>query len=184
MSSAVDSIAAKRFDHWLCNTLIKSNADIPIQTIVGVSVNYLRKDQMRAGYQYRNVTVFLFAVFLVFGCASVFDGVKMNKFTDTSKSYGEALAWSRFETANLYRKPELAEKEKPDFEWLRNIKVTQYDIKDLSVSEDSMRVVQEAEIAYYHRDKMIVKTLRDEQVWEFDTKDRHWYLVTRLPEFP
>ena len=139
---------------------------------------------MRERNQYRHVTVFLCVVFLLFGCASVFDSVKMNKFTDTSRSYGETLVWSRFETANLYRKPELAEKEKPDFEWLKNIKVTQYDIKELSVSEDSLRVVQEVEIAYYHRDKMIVKTLRDQQVWEFDTRDRRWYLVTRLPEFP
>lgn len=118
------------------------------------------------------------------GCASVIDKVKLNKFADTSKSYGEALLWGHFEAANLFRKPELAENEKPNFEKLKNIKVAQYDIKDMNVSDDGSRIEQAAEITYYHRNKMILKTLRDKQVWEFSAKDGRWYLTTQLPDFP
>lgn len=109
--------------------------------------------------------------------------VRVNKFAEISKSYGASLLWGHYEAANLYRKPELADQDKPDFEKLKNIKVAQYDIKDMKVSDDGLRIDQEAEIVYFHRDKMILKTLRDQQVWEFDVKDRHWYLTTRLPEF-
>ena len=139
---------------------------------------------MRRGNQHRLVFPFLVAFFLVFGCASVLDKVKMNKFADISKSYAEALLWGHFEAANLYREPEIAKQEKPDFEMLKNIKVAQYDVKELNVSDDGLRVDQQAEITYFHRDKMILKTLQDQQVWEFDTGDRRWYLMTRLPEFP
>ena len=126
----------------------------------------------------------LVAVWLVVGCASMMDQVKMNKFADTSKSYGEALLWGHFEAANLYRKPVLAENEKPDFEKLKNVKVAQYDVKDMKVSDDGSKINQDAEITYFHRNKMILKTLRDQQVWEFDDKDGRWYLTTPLPLFP
>ena len=110
--------------------------------------------------------------------------MKLDKFSDTSKSYGEALVWGQYQAANLYRKPELAEKDKPNFEKLKNIKVAQYDIIEMNVSDDGLRVDQEAEITYFHRDKMVLKTLRDRQGWEFDSGDRRWYLTTAVPEFP
>ena len=134
--------------------------------------------------RHRRIYPFVVALWLIVGCASMMDSVKMDKFTDTSRGYGEALLWGHFEAANLYRQPALAEKDKPDFEKLKNIKVAQYDIKDMNVSDDGLEVEQDAEIAYYHRNKMILKTLRDRQIWEFDTKDRRWYLKTQLPEFP
>ncbi|KPJ78834.1 MAG: hypothetical protein AMJ54_01750 [Deltaproteobacteria bacterium SG8_13] len=139
---------------------------------------------MRTENPHSLVCQVLVAMFLVVGCASITDKVKMGKFADTSRSYGEALLWGHFEAANLYRQPALAEKEKPNFEKLKNIKVAQYDIKDMKVSDDGLRIDQEAEITYFHRDKMILKTLRDAQTWVFDSGDRQWYLTTRIPEFP
>ncbi len=134
--------------------------------------------------RHRLMCSLLVAMWMVVGCASMLDSVKMDKFADTAKAYGEALLWGHFEAANLYRQPALAENDKPNFEKLKNIKVAQYDIKDMSVSDDGLKIEQDAEIAYYHRNKMILKTLRDRQVWEFDSKDRRWYLKTQLPEFP
>ena len=139
---------------------------------------------MRIEMRHRRICQLLVFLWLIVGCASTIDRVRMNKFTDTSNGYGEALLWGHFEAANLYRQPALAEKDKPDFEKLKNIKVAQYDIKDVSVSDDGLKIEQDAEIAYFHRNKMILKTLRDRQVWEFDAKDRRWYLKTQLPEFP
>ena len=132
----------------------------------------------------RQMIWFLVAAYLVSGCASLRDDARMKKFTKTSSSYGEALVWSHFEAANLYRSPEVAKDEKADFARLKNIKVTQYDVKNMTVSDDGLRIDQQVDIHYFHRDKMIVETLRDQQRWEFDTKKRRWYLKTRLPEFP
>lgn len=139
---------------------------------------------MRAENHSGALVACLLAVAVLFGCTPVWDQMKINKFTETSESYGKALLWGHFEAANLYRKPDIAREEKPDLEKLKNIKVAQYDIRDLNVSEDYLRVEQEAEITYFQLDKMILKTLRDQQVWEYDTVDRRWYLTTRLPEFP
>ena len=139
---------------------------------------------MKTASQRRLLGVVLVAAWLVVGCATVLDSRRMNIFADTSKNYGKALLWGHYEAANLYRQPEVASRQKPDFEKLRNIKVTQYDVRQMTVSDNGLRIDQEAEIAYYHRDKVIVKTLRDQQVWEFDTGDRRWYLTTGLPEFP
>jgi hypothetical protein len=32
-------------------------------------------------------------------------------------------------------------------------------------------------------DNMIIKIIRDEQVWEYDAKDDRWYLTSGLPQF-
>ena len=132
---------------------------------------------------HRRISQILAVVLLVVGCAAISNKAKLSQFADTAKSYGKALLWGHYEAANLYRKPELVKIEKPNFEELKNIKVAQYDIKDMNMSDDGLRVDQVAEITYFHRDRMILKTLRDQQVWEFDTESRRWYLTTGMPEF-
>ena len=181
--SAGDLTAVRHFDHLSSDFVMQEtgNPKLPGQ---GYRVYRKRKESMRVEIPHRLIIQYLVVLFVAVGCASVVDQVKMNKFADTSKAYGEKLLWGHFEAANLYRKPELAENDKPDFEKLKNIKVAQYDIKDMNVSDDGSRIDQDAEITYFHRDKMILKTLRDEQVWEFDAKDRRWYLTTQLPTFP
>jgi hypothetical protein len=176
--------AAKPSDHLLNKDAMNSGAEILTRIGSEYGNGYPWKDTMRATILHRRVFASLLAVFLVLGCGSVLDQAKLSKFNDTSKSYGEALVWGYYAAANLYRKPELAEREKPNFENLKNIKVAQYDIMDMDMSEDGLRIDQLAEITYFHRNKMILKTIRDQQVWEFDSKDRRWYLTTPMPEFP
>ena len=176
--------AEKRFDHLRSNTPLQQYEDMPASRLHKNACQRFRREPMKAIRQHRLMVTLCIVVFSLGGCGSVLSQVRMNQFTDTAKGYGAALLWGHYEAANLYRKPELAAEEKPDFEKLQNIKVAQYDIKEMNVSDDGMRVDQQAEITYFHRDKMILKTVRDQQVWEFDTGDSRWYLTTRMPDFP
>jgi hypothetical protein len=107
----------------------------------------------------------------------------MNKFSEVSKAYGEAILWSHYEAANLYRKSGAAAGETTDFEKLKNIKVAMYDVMQVDLSEDKRRVNQVVEIKYYKLDNMIIKTVRDEQLWEYDSDEDRWYLSSGLPQF-
>ncbi len=128
------------------------------------------------------LSVFLLLL-LVPGCASVSDRLTMNKFSEASKAYGEAILWSHYEAANLYRKSGGAASKPPDFEKFKNIKVAMYDVKQIDLSEDKRHVSQVVEIKYYKQDNMIIKTVRDEQMWEYDPDENRWYLSSGLPQF-
>ena len=127
------------------------------------------------------LSVFLLAVF-IFGCA-ISEKLKMDKFSETTKAYGEAVVWGHYEAANLYRKDGGLDKDKPDHQHLINFKVASYDVKQVKLSDDKSRATQIVEIKYFKLDNMIVKSIRDTQLWEYDLENNRWYLVTGLPEF-
>ena len=120
---------------------------------------------------------------LVSGCATISDQLVMKEFGETSKAYGEAILWSHYEAANLYRKSGEQVGKNMDFEKFKNIKVAMYDVKQVDLSEDKRRVTQVVEIKYYKQDNMIIKTVRDEQLWEYDPDEDRWYLSSGLPQF-
>jgi hypothetical protein len=128
------------------------------------------------------LSVFLLLL-LVPGCTTISDRLTMNKFSEASRAYGEAILWSHFEAANLYRKSGGDADKPPDFEKLKTIKVAMYDVKQIDLAEDKRHVNQVVEIKYYKLDNMIIKTVRDEQLWEYDPKENSWYLSSDLPQF-
>ena len=127
------------------------------------------------------LSVLLLAV-LVFGCA-ISEKIRMDKFSEASKAYGEAVVWGHYEVANLYLKDSGSDPINSDHENLKNFKVASYDVKQVKLSDDHSQVTQIVEIKYFKLDKMIVKSLRDKQLWEYDLKNLRWLLVTGLPEF-
>lgn len=128
------------------------------------------------------LSVFLLLLFVP-GCASVSDQLAMSKFSEASRAYGEAILWSHFEVANLYRKPGGDVGQPPDLEKLKSIKVAMYDVKQINLAKDKRHVSQVVEIKYYQLDDMIIKTVRDKQLWEYDPKAKSWYLSSGLPQF-
>ena len=66
---------------------------------------------------------------------------------------------------------------------MKMIKVTDYSIKKTAVSEDQTKVVQIVELQYYRNDRMIVQTIREKELWEWDSEKKIWELSTGLPKF-
>jgi len=120
---------------------------------------------------------------LVIGCASVTSQRRMGKYEEITGAYGEAIVWSHYEAASLYMKDGGAGNTPPDFEMLKNIKVASYDVKHVKVSDDKSQVTQIVEIQYYKKNQLIISSLRDKQLWEFDPIQRNWVLLTGLPGF-
>jgi hypothetical protein len=58
-----------------------------------------------------------------------------------------------------------------------------YDVKQVDLAEDKRHVSQVVEIKYYQLDNVVIKTIRDEQLWEYDPKEKSWYLSSGLPPF-
>jgi hypothetical protein len=107
----------------------------------------------------------------------------MTLFEETSLVYEDALILSNYREANKFVRNEGTGHQNPDFNHLKNIKVTSYELLEKTPSSDNLEVQLTVEIEYFHADYLRVTTLIDEQQWEYDETDERWYLVSGLPDF-
>ena len=120
---------------------------------------------------------------LTVGCAAYSNMKKQDDFSETTKSYEKMIFWSNYDTADSFRDPQERETHPADIDELKNIKVTSYSVKKVTVSEDQAEVRQIVEIGYYRVDEVTLKTLRDQQVWAYNPTVKRWYLQSGLPLF-
>jgi len=123
------------------------------------------------------------ALVIATGCASLSQRNRLDQFGETSKAYGQMVFWSQYEEASAFRKPGLTEKDMDYFEQLKDFKVTAYNVKSMSPSDDKKQIRQVVVISYYRVDEVVVRTLRDQQLWIYDDTDEQWYLEGELPNF-
>ena len=122
-------------------------------------------------------------VLLVVGCGSLTQLRKMEQLDQTTQAYEQAIRWSEFDYAMIFLEPSEIEENPPDESFYKRIKVTEYKVKKTAFSEDEAQAIQIVEISYYKIDNVIVKSFSDHQLWEWDTKDKRWYLKSGLPAF-
>jgi len=124
-----------------------------------------------------------FCVLLLIGCATFEGAQRMNLLEEMSLAYKDALISSNYRAANkLVRNKETGHQD-PDFNHLKNVTVTSYELLEKTASSDNLEAQLTVEIRYFHADYLRVTTLVDEQQWEYDKKDGRWYLVSGLPDF-
>lgn len=128
----------------------------------------------------RAVCAILLCGILLAGCASVFDFRREEVFEDSAKRYGRLIRWSDFETARSY----LALAESGAKATVpKNVRVTDYEVKQMAYTEDKRRVLQVVGISYFLANDPRLKTLQDQQVWEFDSDREAWLLKSGFPNF-
>jgi hypothetical protein len=121
---------------------------------------------------------------LLMGCAGLDMGKEnLKKFEDTSRAYLMALRWGEYETAYGFRRRPNSHDEIPDFQDLRDLRVTFHRVKQTIISEDEMTVNQIVDFQYYRTRNIIVKTTTDRQIWEYDEEKGRWYLISDFPDF-
>ena len=61
--------------------------------------------------------------------------------------------------------------------------MTAYELRTMTVVEADVRLRQVVKISYFKTDDMVVKTMADDQLWEYDPESSAWQLVSGLPKF-
>jgi hypothetical protein len=105
------------------------------------------------------------------GCASVFDFRREEVFEDSAKRYGRLIRWSDFENAKAYLAPAPSGTDTP---LPTSVRVTDYEVKQMAYAEGKRQVVQVVDISYYLTKDPRIKTLKDQQLWEFDSDRSVW----------
>ena len=119
---------------------------------------------------------------LIGGCGSMQIKDKMVAFDDATRAYQHALSWSEYVVAATSLKSENEAEVEAEIEHLANFKVTAYEPRGLTVVEKDVRIRQIVKISYFRKDDLIVKTIADDQTWQYDPKKRTWLLTTGFPK--
>ena len=146
-----------------------------------ISVTHLKKRIEMVKSAVRYVVLML----LIMGCATSLEKEKENwmKFDETSRAYLIAIRWGEYEAAYAFKRLPDINTQVPDFEDMRDIKVTSYRVKQTIISKDEMKVMQIVDFQYYRMRDVTVRIITDRQIWEYDKEKERWYLLSDLPPF-
>ena len=119
---------------------------------------------------------------LIIGCSSMKIVNPMKAFDEANRGYRQAVSWSEYIVAATFVKNDDEEKLEAQIEHLNNFRVTAYESRAMTVVEDDVRVRQIVKISYFKKDDLVVKSIADDQLWEYDSEKRTWVLLTGLPK--
>jgi hypothetical protein len=123
------------------------------------------------------------ASWICFGCATMHEKERLEKFGPTAYLYEKMISESKFDVALAFQGEPKSGEKLPDFEDLKSIKVFAYNVLGVYPSADKRRINQLVEIRYFRVNNMVVKSVQDRQVWIYDEVDARWYLQSHLPQF-
>lgn len=133
------------------------------------------------------IVIILVAIFLSFsslgGCATKKKNETLRTFDETTRLYGRLLRWREFEGAvNMIRHQDESSVE-VNLDELKDLRVTDYEIKKVVMGEDLKTAEVEADISYYFETTNTVKKLRDTQSWWYLEEATKWFLDDDFPAF-
>jgi hypothetical protein len=128
----------------------------------------------------RTSAALLMAVLLLSGCASSFDFQRQDTFEERVRQYGNLIRWSEFEGAQYFLALDTSgmRPKTPN-----DVHVTDYQVKLMVVSDDARKAGQTVDITYFRSGNPRIKTLTDQQLWEFDPVRKDWFLKSGFPAF-
>jgi hypothetical protein len=113
------------------------------------------------------------------GCASFNEASQMDKFDKTINTYNALIRWGDYQSAAGYR-----DKPSPiDAKILKDIRVTSYETKRITFSEDKSTAHVVVEFAYYNEYHPASKRHVDNQTWVYSQQTKVWRLDGDLPKF-
>lgn len=131
----------------------------------------------------KSILLIALIVWLLFGCAAISEKAGREKLELFTEAYRNSIRASEFKQAYRFVDPEIAKDQEVDFDSYKNIHVVDYEVSQSSFLKDRGEYFQIAEIQYYARNGLILRTLSDPQRWKLDDKTGVWLLQSGLPDF-
>ena len=117
---------------------------------------------------------------LLSGCTSSFDFQRQDTFEERVRQYGNLMRWSEFEAAEYFLALDSSGK-RPKAP--NDVRITDYQVKLMVVADDARKAGQTVDITYFRSGNPRIKTLTDQQLWEFDPVRKDWFLKSGFPAF-
>lgn len=129
----------------------------------------------------RAVFVNLLMVVLLLSISACATNTRNRVLDDSLKLYSSAIRWGDFMGATkFYKSPELFAQ--VNFERLKSVKVTSYDVVGGAFSPDGNMLKQSVRIRYYDTGVGKETEILDSQVWEYNSEREVWLLTSQMPD--
>ena len=129
------------------------------------------------------VLAFILLSLSLWGCATVERKGRVESLNHTVKAYGAMIRWREFSAAQSYLGVREGTPKTVDFDHLKNIRVTDYDVLHTSLNEEKDEATVAVSISYYNEYLNRVNTITQSQVWWYDEVGEGWLLDGELPDF-
>jgi PBP1b-binding outer membrane lipoprotein LpoB len=123
----------------------------------------------------------LICIFLA-GCATLAEKKRMESYSQIAEAYEHALRGSDYSTAAKFIDPSNSSVE-ANLQKIKNIKIVDYKITHIDVSESKMEIKQDVELQYYRLNSNIMRTAHQHQIWHYQPQDGIWMLRSGWPQF-
>ncbi|MGA9332757.1 MAG: hypothetical protein WBV39_00580 [Rudaea sp.] len=126
----------------------------------------------------------LFVLSLCAGCATISRQSESRELDTTLVAYANALRWGGWEQALAFVAAD-TRKRHPltalDMERFKQVRVASYN-EQPAVPVGPHEVRQVVQIGLININTQTERTIVDNQLWRYDEKDKHWHLVSGLPD--
>jgi hypothetical protein len=130
----------------------------------------------------RNAGFLIFLVLTLCACAALSEKQRDESFDTAISHYTKAIRWGDFAAANEFRRPEDPAIITPP-PASEQIRVTACEPVQISPSASGNESAVTVRITYYRDDGMTLKTLIDQQSWEYAAAEKTWYITSPPPVF-
>ncbi len=130
----------------------------------------------------RTTIVSALLIGLIIGCSSLKIRDPMKAFDEANRAYRQAISGSEYVVAATFLKSDDEGIVEVQIEHLNKFRVTAYEPRTMTVVEEDVRVRQVVKISYFKKDGLVVKTIADDQLWEYDPEKHTWLLLTGFPK--
>ena len=131
---------------------------------------------------YRLLTLALVTGLLT-ACPSVKEEKRSSKLQESTQAYLSSLRWGYYDLAAQMILNRETTPRPVDFEYLKKIRVTDYDVRSGLGGSDANTASVTVVFNYYHTDYGTVSTITDRQTWRYHEKAKRWLLDGNLPDF-
>ena len=123
----------------------------------------------------------------VVACAKVAATKRSNQFQKILKDYNASIRWGYYEKASAFINMRDGVPRKLDLDYLKEIRVTRYDIiRQIAIGDDlkdPREIAIDVDVDYYHDSTLRVKSIKYQQLWWYDEVAGQWFLDADLPDF-
>ena len=129
------------------------------------------------------ILTMIFTSLLLSACAS--NNKQAKSLDETLKQYEIVIRWSQWDAAADYLSIDYLTNHpisRLDMDRLHLFKVTQYVIRSAIPFDEGLAMRQVVQIKLFNRNRVVERTLIDQQEWRYDIESERWFLHSGLPD--
>ncbi len=131
----------------------------------------------------RNAAFLIFLVLTLCACAALSDKQRDESFNSAILRYTNAIRWGDHATASQFHRPDDPAAIITPSPASEPIRVTACEPVQITPSDSGNESAVTVRITYYRDDGMTLKTLIDQQSWEYAATEKTWHITSPPPVF-